>query len=108
MRSGPIHGLLTTNRQVPSLDKLLRDGKASDKRIHANETIIRRTSKATLVEWLDQAQRLWTAAEIHGLKGKRFTVFAEQIGIDRTRAYELLKLYPYRDAVLTRCEKDDF
>jgi hypothetical protein len=104
---GPVHGLLTPNGQIPSLDKLLRDGQASHKRIRENEMIIQRTSKATLIEWLDQAQRLWIAAEVHGLKGKRFTVFAEQIGIDRSRAYELLKLHPYRDAVLTRCEKED-
>ena len=69
------------------------------------KTVVRRTSKATLIEWLDQARRLWIAAETHGLVGKRFTVFAEQIGIDRTRAYELMKRYLYRDPVLTRCEK---
>jgi hypothetical protein len=83
--SESVHGLLSYSEGVPSLDKLVRDGRASSKRIHANETVIRRTSKATLIEWLDQAKRLWTAAEIHGLEGRRFTVFAEQIGIDRSR-----------------------
>ena len=105
--SESVHGLLSHSEGVHSLDKLIRDGRASSKRIRANETVIRRTSKATLIEWLDQAKRLWIAAEAHGLVGKRFTVFAEQIGIDRSRAYELLKLHPYRDPVLTRCGKED-
>jgi phage N-6-adenine-methyltransferase len=105
--SESVHGLIPYSEAVPSLDKLMREGRASSKRIQSNEATIRRTSKSMLIEWLDQAQRLWIAAEIHGLAGRRFTVFAEQIGIDRSRAYELLKLHPYRDAVLTRCGKDD-
>jgi phage N-6-adenine-methyltransferase len=106
-RNESVHGLISYAGRLPTLDKLVRDGRASNQRIRAHETIIRRTSKAVLVEWLDQAERLWIAAEIHRLKGKHFEVFAAQIGVDRSSAYELLKLHPHRNAVLTRCAKEN-
>ena len=58
-----------------------------------------------LIEWLDQAERLWITAEIHGLKNKHFIVFAAQIGVDRSSAYKLLKLHPKRKEVLAQCKK---
>ena len=57
-----------------------------------------------LIEWLDQAERLWIASEIHGLKDKHFVVFAAQIGIDRSSWYELLKLHPNRKQALAICQ----
>ena len=63
---------------------------------------MRRFRKTVLIEWLDQAERLWIAAEKHGLKNKHFIVFAAQIGIDRSSAYELLKLHPNRKKVLAQ------
>ena len=33
--------------------------------------------------------------------------FAQQIGINRSRAYELLKLHQYHDAVMTRCVEEE-
>jgi phage N-6-adenine-methyltransferase len=92
---------------VPPLDHLLREGRASSRRIHDHESGIRRFPKAVLIEWLDQAERLWIAAETHKLKGKYFLVFATQIGIDRSSAYELIKLHPNRKQVVARCRKEN-
>src|SRR5438874_1876787 len=91
----------------PSLEELLRDGRASNRRIRRHETTLRRTSKERLTEWLDQAERLWVASKIHRLDGKRFTVFAAQIGIDRSSAFELVKLHCHRSVVLARCKRED-
>ena len=46
----------------------VREGRASSRRIAEQEKSIRRFRKTVLIEWLDQAERLWIAAEIHGLK----------------------------------------
>ena len=91
--------------QVPPLDQLLREGRTSKKRIDELEKGIRRFRKTVLIEWLDQAKRLWIAAAIHGLKGKHFEVFAAQIGVDRSSAYELLKLHPKRKEIMAQCRK---
>jgi phage N-6-adenine-methyltransferase len=91
----------------PSLEELLRDGRASNRRIRCHEATLRRTCQERLTEWLDQAERLWIASKIHGLIGKRFTVFAAQIGIDRSSAFEVVKLHPHRTAVLDRCKRED-
>jgi hypothetical protein len=93
--------------QVPPLDQLLREGRASKKRIAGLEKGIRRFRKMVLIEWLDQAERLWIAAEIHGLKNKHFIVFAAQIGIGRSSAYELLKLHLNRKKILAQCNKQN-
>src|ERR1700693_1938080 len=92
---------------VPPLDHLLREGRASSRRINDHESGIRRFRKAVLIEWLGQAERLWIAAEQHKLKGKHFLVFATQIGIDRSSAYELIKLHPNRKQVVAHCRKEN-
>jgi hypothetical protein len=89
------------------MEQLLAKGRASKRRIDAHGRGIRRFRKVILIEWLNQAKRLWIAAEIHGLKNEHFTVFANQIGIDRSSAYELLKLHPRRPEILRRCTKDN-
>ena len=59
---------------------------------------MRRTSeqfrKAVLTYGWIRPNASGSAAEHHDLKGKYFDVFARQIGIDRSSAYELLKLHP--------------
>lgn len=87
------------------MNQLLRDGRDCHQRIKELGVGIRKFRKAMLTEWLNQAERLWIAAEHHGLKGKHFSVFAMQIGIDRTSAHELLKLHPHRKEVLARCQQ---
>ena len=91
-----VRNLSARRGQILPLDQLLREGRASKKRIDKMGTGIRRYRKAVLIEWLAQAERLWIAAEIHGLKNIRFQVFARQIGVDRPSAYEVLKLHPHR------------
>jgi phage N-6-adenine-methyltransferase len=93
--------------QVPPLEQLLSEGQVSHRRIRKIDTDSRRFRKDVLIEWLNQAERLWIAAEIHKLKGKHFEVFAAQIGIDRSSAYELLKLHPNREQALARCDSND-
>lgn len=106
LRSVQLRDLSGRSRHVPSLNQLLREGRACNRRIAERENGIRRFRKTVLMEWLDQAERLWIAAEKHGLKGKHFIVFAAQIGVtNRSSAYELLKLHPHRKEVLAQCSK---
>jgi DNA N-6-adenine-methyltransferase (Dam) len=107
LRPVQLRNLSGRSGQVPSLHQLLREGRASSVRIGEQEKGIRRFRKTVLMEWLDQAERLWIAAEKHGLKGKRFLVFAAQIGIDRSTAFELLKLHPHRKQTLDICRRED-
>jgi phage N-6-adenine-methyltransferase len=93
--------------QFPQPDQLLREGRAANRRILDYEKGIRSARKAILLEWLGQAERLWTAAEIHKLKGKHFEVFARQIGVDLTSAYRLLKLHSHRPEVIRQCRSDN-
>ena len=104
LRTMRIRNMSALPGQVPPLNQLLREGRASSWRIAEQTKGIRRFRKTVLIEWLDQAERLWIASEIHGLKNKHFVVFAAQIGIDRTTAYELLKLHPNRKKVLAICK----
>lgn len=72
-----------------------------------HDTRIHRSSKARLLEWLGQAERLWIAANIHGLKGPEFRQFASDIGVDRSSAYEVLKLHPHHRKIVSRCEQEN-
>ena len=105
LRPVQLRNLSGRSGQVPPLNQLLREGRASSRRIDEQEKGIRRFRRIVLIEWLDQAERLWIAAEIHGLKNKHFLVFAAQIGMDRSSAYELLKLHPNRKKVLAQCQR---
>ena len=89
------------------MDQLLREGRASSRRISEQEKGIRRLRKTVLIEWLDQAERLWIAARYNGLKNKHFTIFAAQINIDRSSVYEPSKLHPNRKKVLAQCNKQN-
>src|SRR5690348_7558802 len=84
------------NQNIPSLAQLRRDGRAASRRIASTEGIIQRARRRTLVEWIDQSERLWFASELHGLRGADFLSFATDIGIGhRSVAYRLLKLHMY-------------
>ena len=97
-------GLMRVRQQYPCLETLRLEGRAASLRIVECQALLRKTSKRTLLEWLDQAKRLWIAAEIHGLKGTEYVAFADDIGIrNRSTAYELYKLHPYRARVLRQC-----
>ena len=85
------------------MDQLLVDGRAEYRRIQG----IYKLRKDILIAWLRQAERLWIAAEVHGLKGPKFLTFAVQIGIDRSSAYELMKLHPRRPEILRQCRANN-
>ena len=89
--------------QIPSIQELLAEERNASDRIQKLDGDIAHLRKSILLEWLGQARRLWIAAERHRLKGKHFSVFAMQIGIDRSSAYELLKLHPHRAEISKRC-----
>jgi hypothetical protein len=109
LRTESARGLVAySNEAPPTLDKLRRDGLAEDERIRKRESIVRREAKEVLVGWLNQSQRLYIAAEIHGLKGPKFLKFAADIGIARSTAYEVLKLHPHQVRILTLSERTDF
>jgi phage N-6-adenine-methyltransferase len=75
---------------------MVRDGQASAERI-------KRASKDALLEWFAQSQRLNIARTHYGLRGDRFIDFARRIGVDRASAYQLVKLWRHRAAILQRC-----
>ena len=89
--------------QIRSIQELLAEERNASDRIQKLDGDIAHLRKSILLEWLGQARQLWIAAERHRLKGKHFSVFAMQIGIDRSSAYELLKLRPHRAEISKRC-----
>ena len=87
---------MRTPPDVPSLAQMIIDGQESDRRI-------RRASKESLDEWFKQSERLTTARMHYGLRGDAFVEFASQIGIDRSSAFDLVKLWKHRTRILQRC-----
>jgi phage N-6-adenine-methyltransferase len=81
---------------VPTLSQLIRDGMESAVKI-------KRATKEALVEWFAQSERLNIARTHYELRGDRFADFASRIGVDRASAYQLVKLWKHRTAILTRC-----
>jgi DNA N-6-adenine-methyltransferase (Dam) len=67
---------------------------------------IKRATHEALLEWLAQGERLNIARTHYGLRGARFTDFAARIGVDRSSAYQLVKLWQYRAAILRRCSHE--
>jgi phage N-6-adenine-methyltransferase len=89
----------------PTLARMRRDGKASAARIAASEAALSRTTRDVLSEWFDQARRLSTAREHHGLRGTAFRDFAKSIRIDGSDAFKLERLDGHRETVFQMCEK---
>jgi len=75
---------------------MIREGRESASKI-------RRATKEALLEWFAQSERLNIARDHYGLSGARFTDFAGRIGVDRASAYQLVKLWKHRAAILARC-----
>ena len=82
--------------RIPTLAEMIRDGQAS----HAK---IRRSTQEALIEWFAQSERLNIARTHYGLRGDRFRDFARRIGIDRSSAFQLVKLHQHRAAIMSRC-----
>ena len=72
--------------RVPTLAEMIRDGQAS----HAK---IRRLTQEALIEWFAQSERLNIARTHYHLRGDRFRDFARRIGVDRSSAFQLVKLH---------------
>lgn len=89
-----VHADTLLSRNVISLDQLRAEGKADAERIAEHEKTVKKHRKASLLLWFAQAERCWIAAEEHRLKGPAFVKFALEIGVDRSTAYELVKLAP--------------
>ena len=65
---------------------------------------IKRATKEALAEWFAQSERLNIARSHYKLRGSRFADFAGRIGLDQTSAYQLVKLWKHRKAILARCQ----
>ena len=81
---------------VPTLSQMVRDGKA-DTIQHGRRT------RESLDYWFRQSERLNIARAHYELRGTRFTDFARRIGVDRASAFQLIKLYKHRAAILSDC-----
>ena len=92
----------------PNLTQLRREGAADAERIAGHERTARTHTREAVTLWLRQAERCWIAAEVHHLKGPRFEAFATDIGIDRSTAYELVKLHPRHVEILQTSEDQGY
>jgi phage N-6-adenine-methyltransferase len=90
-----------------SLVQLRIDGRADAEQITMYEKAIKRDRKASLMLWFAQAKRCLIAVENHGMKGAAFVKFAAEIGVDRSTAYELVKLAPRCAELAAQFEKDE-
>ena len=86
----------TPAHDVPTLSKMVRDGWA-DTIQHGRRT------RESLDYWFRQSERLNIARSHYGLRGTRFTDFARRIGVDRSSAFELVKLHKHRATILSDC-----
>jgi phage N-6-adenine-methyltransferase len=90
---------------IPPLETLRREGLATSLEITTLEKTVRQACKALFVAYMHQARRLWIAAELHNLQSARFVAFAKDIGVGRSVAYDLMKLYPHRQKLLRQCRR---
>jgi hypothetical protein len=91
--------VIRTPTVVPTLSQLVRAGQESAAKI-------KRATKVALAEWFAQSERLNIARTHYKLRGERFADFANRIGVDRASAYQLVKLWRHRTAILARCRDE--
>ena len=84
---------------MPTLSQMIRGGQELAARI-------KRATKEALVEWFAQSERLNIARTHYKLRGDRFADFANRIGVDRASAYQLVKLWKHRTAILNWCRDE--
>jgi len=102
-----VHTDKLPNTNVLSLEQLRAEGKVDAERIAEHEKTVKKHRKASLTGWFRQSKRLWIAAEEHHLKGVAFVKFAADIRVDRSTAYELVKLYPHCAKLVAKFEKEE-
>jgi hypothetical protein len=86
--------------RVPTLAQMIREAPEFSK------PKLKRLTRAALLEWFNQSERLWIARTHYHLRGPRFSDFAERIGVDQSSAYQLVKLISYKARILARCEDE--
>jgi hypothetical protein len=67
---------------------------------------IKQGTHRALTEWLKQSERLVIARDHYHLTGPRWVDFAGRLGVDRSSAYQLAKLFPYKANILKRCRAE--
>ena len=72
LRPAQSRNLSGRSGQVPSLHQLLREVGRAEGPSTNRRRAFGDFRKTVLIEWLDQAERLWIVAEKHGLKNKHF------------------------------------
>jgi phage N-6-adenine-methyltransferase len=75
---------------------MIRDGQGDVLRL-------KRATHDALMVWFRQSERLNIARIHYGLRGTRFTDFAARLGVDRASAFQLVKLWQHKAAILRRC-----
>jgi hypothetical protein len=86
----------TRTPSVPTLAQMIRDGQ-TDAIKH------KQRSRDALAYWFRQSERLNIARTHHRMRGPRLSDFARRIGIDRSSAFEIVKLHRHRAAIEARC-----
>ena len=89
-------GIRTLDPPVPTLAQMVRDGQVDSSR-HKRRTL------EALEYWFRQSERLNIARTHYGLRGWRFKDFARRIGVDRSSAFELVKLHRHRAPIMSQC-----
>src|ERR1700693_545372 len=87
---------VNTDSAIPTLSQMIIAGQQS-------AGLIKRGTENALHLWFAQSERLNIGRSHYGLRGGRFTDFADRIGVDRSSAYQLVKLWHHRAAILSRC-----
>jgi phage N-6-adenine-methyltransferase len=67
---------------------------------------IKQSTQTALLEWFAQSERLTIARDHHGLRGARWIDFAGRLGVDKSSAYQLVKLHAFRTEILKRCRDE--
>ena len=88
-------GIRTNLSRIPTLAEMIRDGQASHSKI-------KRATQEALIEWFAQSERLNIARKIMGCVATASAI-SPRIGVDRSSAFELVKLHAHRAAIMSRC-----
>jgi hypothetical protein len=89
----------TRTPAIPTLAQMVREGQADA------DTYKQRTRRA-LEYWFRQSRRLNIARTYYRLRGDRFQDFARRIGVDRSSAFELVKLHEHRARIISLCKDE--
>ena len=92
-------GFPAVDPQIPTLSQMIADGQVTADKI-------KRMTEGALLLWFNQSGRLCIARKHYNLRGARFSDFADRMGIERSNAFKLAKLWQHRHAILKRCREE--